>query len=355
MSGPSAVHPTVDRVAGAIVLAVAALSPVLFSQYFTAVILTQVLFLGIVAASLVFLSAYGGMVSLAQASLFGIAGFVVGNAITTDSKGLNLGYTPWLGVVLGVVIATGVGVLFGAIASRSVGIYFLMITLTFSVLTNYFFGQVTDVSGFGGISGINAPGLIGDPNVHPYRLYYAALVVSLACYLLMRYVGKTPFGIALKGVRDEPVRMTSLGYAVPVHRMLAFGFAAFVASLGGVLFVWWNGHIDPASVDLSFVIEVLVIAVIGGLHRIEGAWLGALVYVFVQNYSRDVGFVGDRFDTLIGTIFLVIVLVSPNGLMWLWERLIAEVSRLFHRPPPGGQAEGSAGGVAVTAVGETGA
>jgi branched-chain amino acid transport system permease protein len=192
-----------------------------------------------------------------------------------------------------------------------------MITLTFSVIANYFFGQVTTLSGFGGISGIEPPAIIGDPAEHVNRLYYVALVAALFVYVLIRYVVRTPAGLSLQGVRDDPVRMSSLGYHVALHRTIAFGFAAFIASLGGVLFVWWNGHIDPASIDLSATIDVLVIAVIGGLYRIEGAWLGALVFVLIDNYSRNVGFIGERFHTLIGVIFLVIVLLSPGGLMGL--------------------------------------
>jgi branched-chain amino acid transport system permease protein len=306
---------TLERVIGLAALVIAAIGPLIFTTYFVSVILTQALFLGIVAASLIFLSAYGGMVSLAQVAIFGIAGFTLGNAVTTNTKGLNLGWSPWLGLLLAIGVATAVGLLFGALASRSTGIYFLMITLTFSVIANYFFGQVTTLSGFGGISGIEPPAIIGDPAEHVNRLYYVALGVALFVYLLIRYVVRTPVGLSLQGVRDDPVRMSSLGYGVALHRTIAFGFAAFIASLGGVLFVWWNGHIDPASIDLSATIDVLVIAVIGGLYRIEGAWLGAVVFVLINNYSRNIGFIGERFHTLIGVIFLVIVLLSPGGLM----------------------------------------
>ena len=144
--------------------------------------------------------------------------------------------------------------------------------------------------------------------------------MSVLVYVLLRYVVRTPFGLALQGVRDDPVRMASLGYNVVLHRTLAFAFAGFVASLAGVLFVWWNGHIDPASIDLSAMIDVLVIAVIGGLYRLEGAWLGAFVFVMLNNYSRQIDFVGPRFHTLIGLVFLAIVLVSPAGLAGIWER-----------------------------------
>jgi branched-chain amino acid transport system permease protein len=324
---------TPDRVTGVLALIFALIAPFVLPPYWIGTLLTQMLFLGIVAASLIFLSAYGGMVSLAQVSVYGIAGFVLGNATTNgNTKGLNLGWNPWWGVLLGLVVAVVVGLLFGALASRSVGIYFLMITLTYSVIANLVFGQVTDISGFGGISGIPTPSAIGNADAHQNRLYYVALAVALAVYALLRYMVRTPFGLTLQGVRDDPVRMASLGYNVMLHRTMAFGFAAFIAAIGGVLFSWWNGHIDPATIDLGATIDVLVIAVVGGLYRLEGAWVGALFFVVINNYSQQIGFIGPRFHTLIGAIFLVIVLVSPGGLMGLWDSAVTYLSR--HRQGP---------------------
>jgi branched-chain amino acid transport system permease protein len=312
-----------DRIVGVLALVLAVTAPFYLTTYWVGQLLTQMLFLGIAAASLIFLSAYGGMVSLAQVSIYGIAGFVLGNATTNgNTKGLNLGWSPWWGIVVGLVFAVAMALLFGALANRSVGIYFLMITLTYSVIANLFFGQVTDVSGFGGISGIPAPSAIGNVDQHTNRLYYVALVTALLVYALLRYLVRTPFGLTLQGVRDDPVRMASLGYNVPLHRTIAFAFAGFIAAIGGVLFVWWNGHIDPASIDLGATIDLLVIAVVGGLYRLEGAWVGALFFVVINNYSQRISFIGPRFHTLIGAIFLVIVVVSPGGLIGLWERFV---------------------------------
>jgi branched-chain amino acid transport system permease protein len=329
---------TPDRAVAVLALALALAAPLYVSTYWLGQLLTQMLFLGIAAASLIFLSAYGGMVSLAQISIYGIAGFVVGNVTTNgNTKGLNLGWSPWWGIVVGILIAVVMALLFGGLANRSVGIYFLMITLTYSVIANLFFGQVTDVSGFGGISGIPAPAAIGNVDQHTNRLYYVTLAAALGVYALLRYVVRTPFGLTLQGVRDDPVRMASLGYNVPLHRTIAFAFAGFIAAIAGVIFVWWNGHIDPASIDLGATIDLLVIAVIGGLYRLEGAWVGALFFVIINNYSQRIGFIGPRFHTLIGAIFLVIVLVSPGGLVGLWERVINLVSgprRGFARAEP---------------------
>ena len=308
-----------------------------FSSYWAHQILTQTFLFGIAAASLIFLSAYGGMISLSQAALFTISGVVLGNVATKGgeggtSKALHLGWDPTLAIVLAIVLTTALGLLLGAVAARSAGIYFLMITLTYSVIVTYFLGQVTVVSGFSGIGGIGlyTPGWIGNILTHPNRLYYLALGVAAFAYLLIRYIVRTPFGIVLQGIRDEPVRMASLGYNVALHRTLAFGFAAFLASLGGILYAWWSGQVAPGGADLPATINLLVMAVIGGLVRVEGAWLGAFLFIVMDNYVRDFSFpglafggtlFGGTFNTLIGIIFLAIVVASPDGLLGLWERI----------------------------------
>jgi branched-chain amino acid transport system permease protein len=325
----------VERVIGVGGLALVAVGPLIFSAYFVDTLLTQTFWLGIAAASLIFLSAYGGMISLAQTSLYGIAAFALGNMVAKgEVKGLHLGLDPWLAVVLAIAITTALGLIFGAVASRSTGIYFLMITLTYAVIVFYFVGQTPLLGGFSGVSGIQdyTPALVGNPVAHPNRLYYIALVTAIVVYLAIRYIARTPFGIALNGVRDDPIRMASLGYNVPLHRTLAFTFAAFIASLAGVLFGWWNGVVAPDHVGLSATVDLLIVAVIGGLGRVEGAWLGALAFIAINTYVRGFGFLNNHFfstlgldashfATYTGLIFLLVVIVSPDGLMGLWERL----------------------------------
>ena len=318
--------------------------------YWSHQILIQTFLFGIAAASLIFLSAYGGMVSLAQTAMFGIAGVIIGNLATRGgpggtSKGLHLGWDPTVALVIAVVMTTAIGLVLGAVAARSAGIYFLMITLTFSVIVTYTLGQVTKISGFSGIGGISehTPSWIGDVVAHPNRLYYVALVLSVVVYVLIRYIVRTPFGVALQGVRDEPVRMASLGYNVALHRTLAFGFAAFIASLAGILYVWWSGQIAPGNVDVPETINLLIMAVIGGLLRVEGAWLGAFAYIVIQNYVRDFHvpglsmggtLFGGTFNTVVGIIFLVIVLISPGGLMGIWDRAFTRRHRGRGPAPP---------------------
>src|SRR3954465_9317534 len=100
-------------------------------------------------------------------------------------------WDPWLAVVAAIAMGTLVGLAFGFIASRSEGIYFLMLTLAFSVLVYYFSSQVTQLSGFGGVNNLDLPSLVGDPGSDPARLYFVAIIVCVALYLWMRYVSRT--------------------------------------------------------------------------------------------------------------------------------------------------------------------
>ncbi|MER3409859.1 MAG: branched-chain amino acid ABC transporter permease [Thermoleophilia bacterium] len=342
---PGSPKTTLERSVGLVVLTVLAAAPLVFNDFWIGTVLTQTFIFGIAASSLIFLSAYGGMISLAQTALMGIAGYIVGNLVTEripggETKGLTLGLDPTVALVLAIVITTAIGLIFGAVSARSFGIYFLMLTLTYGVIAYYFFSQVTQFGGFSPIAGINQdkymPPFIGDVLGHPEKLFYLSLGVALAVYAAIRYVVRTPFGLALQGIRDDPVRMASLGYYVGLHRALAFGFAAFLASLAGVLYVWWQGQIAPGNVYLAATIDLLVMAVIGGLRRIEGAFVGAFAFIVIDTYVRDVKFpgaevtgqlpfVGGSFNTVIGVIFLLIVVVSPDGLMGIWDR----VSRLL--------------------------
>lgn len=318
---------TVDRlwrgawysVAGGVLL-IAALCPVLFSTYFTSAVALRSLWMGLAAASITFLAGYGGMVSLGQMALFGAGGF------TLAKLSVELHWNPWLAALAGIGVAVGVGLFFGAIASSSEGIYFLMITLAFAMLAFYYFSQVPTFGAHEGINGVMPPKLLGDPVLHPTRIYYAALACCVLIYVAVRYIGGTAFGLALQGTRDDPVRMSALGYNVRLHRTLGFAAGAFIAGAAGVLSAWANTRISPGSIDITRTIDVLSAAVIGGLYRLEGAWIGAFVFVTLDTYARGIS---DRFETYIGLIFLAIVVVSPDGVMGIWRALDRRISGLL--------------------------
>ena len=297
--------------------------PAFGSDFFVTFVMTQTLILGLIAATIVFLTSYGGMISLAQLLLSGVAGFMFGNAaLESGSRGLNLGWPPWVAVVFALGVTVVVAFLLGALASRTSGIYFLMLTLVYGVIGFSVFAQVVTISGPGGVTSIIAP----EPLTDPVNLYYAAVFLSALGYLAFRAVGRTNFGLALQGVRDDPVRMSSLGFNVALHRTLAFTLGGLVAGVAGLLNVWWRGQIDPASIAIGPTLILLIIAVIGGISYFEGAWLGAFVYVLLETYASSlplidrIGLTPDRFNTVIGLMVLLIMVLSPEGLVGILVR-----------------------------------
>lgn len=300
--------------------------PFVASPFLTFQVGAQSLALGLVALSLMFLSGYGGMVSLAQMTVAGVAGYTVA-ILGTSSTAISLGW-PWpVAVVFALAVATVVAVLIGWLSVRTEGIYTIMITLAMGVAFYYLCLQNYSVfNGFQGFQKVYPPTLFGIDWRSPLPFYFLALAFALAGYLFVKYLARAPFGIALQGIRDNPRRMNSLGYNVTAHRVAAYAVAGLIAAVGGILLVWYNGLITPGSVGTSWLINILVIAVLGGMRHPVGPFLGALVFVLLQTFAIDV-IDRERFNLVIGGVFLAIVLFSPDGLLGLWAHLKARLRR----------------------------
>jgi branched-chain amino acid transport system permease protein len=114
--------------------------------------------------------------------------------------------------------------------------------------------------------------------------------------------------------------MNALGFHVKSHRVAAYFLAGIIAAAAGVLSVWFNGRISPGSVGVDVVIDILVIAVVGGLAHPIGPFVGAILFVLLENFAIDL-IDRERFNTVIGLVFLLIIFFSPDGLLGLWKRL----------------------------------
>ena len=293
--------------------------PFAATPFITFQVAAQALVLGLIALSLTFLGGYGGMVSLAQMSVAGMAGYAVA-IFGVSSTPISLGWPWWVAVPLAVVVATACATLIGWLSVRTEGIYTIMITLAFGVAFYYLVLQnYTVFNGFQGFQKVYPPQVFGVNWRDPLPFYFLSLFWALAGYLAVKWLVRTPFGIALQGVRDNPRRMAALGYHVVAHRVAAYAFAGLLASVAGVLLVWYNGLISPGSVNTGWQINILVIAVLGGMRHPIGAFLGAAVFVLLQTFAIDV-IDRERFNLVIGVVFLAIVLFSPDGLLGLWAK-----------------------------------
>jgi branched-chain amino acid transport system permease protein len=314
-------------VAHAVLLVVLLVYPFAATPFFTYQIGGQALVLGLLALSLTFLAGYGGMLSLAQMTIAGIAGYGVAIFGVSGTPEISLGW-PWpLVVVVAVAIAVVSGALIGWLSVRTAGIYTIMITLAIGVAFFYLAQQNYAIfNGFQGFQKVLPPEVAGIYWRDPVPFYFLALFWAVAGYAFVQYLVRTPFGVALQGVRDNPRRMAALGFNVVAHRIAAYVVASVIAAIAGVLLVWYNGLITPGSVGTYWLINILIIAVLGGLRHPIGPFLGALVFVLLQNFAVDL-VDRERFNLLIGGIFLLIVLFSPDGLLGWWVILRARLAR----------------------------
>jgi branched-chain amino acid transport system permease protein len=281
----------------------------------------QALALGLIALSLTFLGGYGGMVSLAQLTVGGIAGYAVAILGESSGTGVGLGWPWWIAVMFAMVIAVAIATLIGWLAVRTEGIYTIMITLAVGMAFYYLALQNYSVfNGFQGFQKVYPPNVFGIDWRSPTPFFYLALFFSLAGYLLVKWLIRTPFGLVLQGVRDNPRRMEALGYSVVAHRVAAYTVAGAIAAVGGILLTWYNGLITPHSLNSGAMINILVIAVLGGMKHPIGPFIGAAVFVLLQTFAIDL-IDRERFNLLIGGVFLLIVLFSPDGLLGFWARL----------------------------------
>jgi branched-chain amino acid transport system permease protein len=302
------------------------LFPAIANDFFLRQIAGWTMILGMIALSLTFLAGYGGMVSLAQMTVAGLAGYMMAVLGASSLPKISLFWPWWVAAPLAIVIAVAFGTLAGALSARTEGIYTIMITL--ALATSFFYLTLQNwpiFNGFNGFTTIPAPHFFGVNWGAPVPLYYMILFFAALSYAAVLYVSRAPFGLALQGVRDNPRRMEAIGYNVTAHRIASYAFAAVIAAIGGILLVWQNNQISPFSVGVDVVINLLVIAVVGGLGHPIGPFIGALIYVILRTFALDalvaVGLDGRRFQTLIGLGFLVIVLFSPDGVVGIWRRL----------------------------------
>lgn len=271
--------------------------PSFASDFFVFQIGAYSLILGTVALSLMMLAGYGGMVSLAQMTVAGFAGYLV--AILGDNSAgvMGLGW-PWWVTVPAAVLA---------------------VAFFYFVRQNYVI-----FNGFTGFAGVAPPVLFGVNWRDPSPFYYLSLAVAGGCLWAVLHGARSTFGLSLQAIRDNPRRMRALGYDVTLHRIAAYFLSGLIAGTAGVLLVWFNGRISPGSVGVDIVIDILVIAVVGGLRHPIGPFLGAVAFVLLENFAIDL-IDRERFNTVIGTAFLLIVLFSPDGLLGLWSRLRARI------------------------------
>ena len=232
--------------------------------------------LGMIALSLMFLAGYGGMVSLVQMTVAACAGYMYAIFGHSAFMEISLGWPWWATIPVALIVAVIFGTVSGALAVRTEGIYTIMITLAIASAFFYFTRQNYIIfNGFNGFNAVKPPPLFGVDWKQATPFYYLSLFFATVSFFVVLYVSRSSFGLALQGVRDNARRMEALGFNVTAHRIAAYSFAAVIAGVAGILLAWLNGQISPGTAGVGPVIDILIIAVVGGLRHPIGPFIGA--------------------------------------------------------------------------------
>jgi branched-chain amino acid transport system permease protein len=277
---------------------------------------SQIFIAVIFAASLNLLVGYAGLPSLGHAAYLGVSAYL------SAWLYLKLGLAHWITAPLALMGTTVMAGLFGLIALRATGLGFLMLTLALSqVLWGTAYRWVAVTEGDNGLRGLTRPAPFGVSLDNPAAFYFFALAITLiALWLMARFVG-SPFGAALKGTRDQARRMSALGHDVWLIRWITFVYAGFWGAVAGLLFVYYHKYIHPASLSLASSAEGLIGVIAGGSGTLAGPLIGAAIVMVLKNY---VSAYIERWNMLLGFVFIVIVIFMPDGLVpgvrRLWAR-----------------------------------
>jgi branched-chain amino acid transport system permease protein len=305
----------VKRLALALALLLLATVPYWIGNSYYINVATQMLIYAVLALGLNVLVGYAGLVTLGHAGLFGIAAYAGATLINTGCGHIVVA----IGALMATLAATA---MFAVLALRGTGLGFVMITVALGqIVWGVAYRWISLTNGDNGISISARPSPFGLSLTSADAFYWATLVVFLIAVAAMAIFVASPFGAAVRGTRDQPRRMTALGYNVWLTRFLAFLFSGFWSGVAGLLYLYYNQFVSPQTVALSSSAEALLMVIAGGTATLLGPIAGAALVIIMKDIAS--AYI-ERWNFVLGAIFVVIVIFMPEGLvpgsvrLWHW-------------------------------------
>ena len=304
----------------AVLLVVAIVLPYVLGSYYVS-LLSLALIAAILASSINVLAGNAGLVSLGHAGIAAASGYGLAWAF-------RQGWDLWGQLGMALLLTAITSVIYGLISMRTRGISFLMVTLAAGVVVYgmaYRWSSVT--GGTNGLPGIRRPEGVAEY----WQFYFLVLVSFLVVTAALIVVGRSPFGLTLKGIRDGETRMVSLGYNVPLYKFGAMLVSGAVAGLAGVLAVWQSEFISPVAAGFQESAISMIMVALGGIGTVLGPLVGALLVTFFQQVLSS-SF--ERWSTLLGILFILSVIFAPQGIVGGVSDLARRLRRRSGRPRP---------------------
>ena len=295
------------RWSGLVLLALIALPFVAnsFGEAFYIALVTRILIFALAATSLNLILGFGGMVSFGHAAFLGVGAYTV---VILSQMGVVDAWVAW---PTAMVVAGLFALLIGAVSLRTQGVYFIMITLAFAQMMYYL---VVSFKAYGGDDGMSLParsriGFLDMSN--DTHFYYVTLLACVAVLVLTARVLNARFGHVLQAIRENEVRMQSLGYAVFRYKLCAFVMSGALAGLAGALLANQSGFVSPAMMQWSQSGMLMMMVILGGVGHLYGGVWGAIVFLLLEETLSHFTI---HWQLGLGALLLMVVLLLPNGL-----------------------------------------
>jgi branched-chain amino acid transport system permease protein len=263
--------------------------------------------------SLDILVGHTGLPSMGHAAYFGVAAYATGFLHLAGVKSF------WLVIVFGMGLGGLAAALFGLLAIRARGPYFMIITLALAqVLWGVAFKWRSVTGGDDGLPGIGRPEIGLGIDLRPdLSFYYFAFALFLIVLIAIFVLVNSPFGHALRGIRESESRMRALGYHVWLYKYLAFIFAGSLAGISGVLWVYYSGYVSPSNLGIDLSVRGLLMLILGGTGSLLGPTIGAGIIVLLENVVSSLT---ARWSLVMGVVYVVAIMVFSEGIFSIVKR-----------------------------------
>lgn len=271
---------------------------------------SQIAITALFALSLDLILGYAGIVSLGQAAFFGTAAYTAG----IFSK-LVWG-DPLVGLLVGTAAATAVGYASSFIIARFRHLTLIMITLGLGLLLEQAANTASWITGGSdGLQGITVSPLLGvfDFDLWGYTAYSYSLILLFIVFLGARRLIYSPFGLALRGIRENTVRMPAIGAPTRAHIRMIYTLSSAIAGIAGALLAQTTQTVALDALSFERSADVLVMVVLGGTGRLYGGLVGAAVFMIARDQLS--GLAPQYWYFWIGLLLVIVVMLLPNGIL----------------------------------------
>lgn len=280
----------------------------------------------LLASALNLLAGYTGLLSLCQASFYGLGAYVSAILLL---RGWN-----WIeATIMSILISGLVGAAVGSVLLRYRGDYFVIATFSFQiVVTNLMLNWTELTRGPLGIVGIPRPRLLNWTVSSNADFFVLVIVIAAATFTMLSLLLRSPYGRTLRAIREDEVFVQSVGKNVAYHRVSVFVISSAIGAIAGSVYAVYVTYIDPSTFRLQESIFILSIVIIGGAGNIWGSVLGATLLVTLPEALRFVGFpptvAANLRQVLFGVVLVTCMLWRPTGLVgeYIFEGRSRDVS-----------------------------